>query len=92
MARSKSAARTAARKSPVASPIPASQLDCTSLYARLQILKAVNRLIRTHGSAAAADRALMPHLHGLPIGLRAAFWLSVSMSLHRRAAAQVVRS
>jgi hypothetical protein len=56
------------------------------LYVRLRILKAVARLIRHHGSPAAADRALTPHLYRLPLGDRGAFWMSVAMSLRRRAA------
>jgi hypothetical protein len=75
-----------------AAPAPVSpSAPRAPLYARLRILAAVDRLIRRHGSAAAADRALMPRLHALPMGMRAAFWLSVSLSLHRRAA-QAVRT
>jgi hypothetical protein len=76
------------RRGRKAAPAPVSR---PPLYVRLSLLKTVSRLIRRHGSAAAADRWLMPHLHRLPMGMRAAFWLSVSLSLHRRAA-QAVRS
>jgi hypothetical protein len=108
MARSKSAARNAARKPrgpstarTCAAPVSpfGVQLEHSrpSLYVRLSNLGAVNRLIRRHGSAQAARDALTARLRVAgPSGHlarhehRHAFWMSVWMSLARRADAQAV--
>jgi hypothetical protein len=70
-------------------PVPVSR---PSLYVRLSLLKAVSRLIRAHGTAQAALDALTRRLRiAGPAGKlargdhRHAYWMSVWMSLARRA-------
>jgi hypothetical protein len=62
-------------RAPEAPRVPVSH----PLHVPLSILKSVYRLIRRHGSAAAAGHAPTSRLQRTPIGDRAAFWLSAAL-------------